>query len=119
MSFTKEDMIAFATHVYNSIADSPGHEPTFEDLQEWVFSQANGSSFHEQMARSDRHNEIHNEIWDLRLHESKHFHTVAIDGSGLKMSFIVMRVETGWIYIDQNDFSKLFVPLILPQSGTV
>lgn len=33
--YTEDDMISFATHVYNKIADLPGHESDIDQLKEW------------------------------------------------------------------------------------
>ena len=38
--FNSKDMLDFATQVYDSIADLPGHEPTIETLGEWFRNKA-------------------------------------------------------------------------------
>lgn len=67
--------------------------------------------------RIEAHSENHRLLWDLRLHETMNFSTSPIDGKGPVIEWQVMRVDTGWIYIEDNQRitrppMTLFVPLI-------
>lgn len=33
--YTEDDLISFATYIYNQISDMPGHEPNIDQLKEW------------------------------------------------------------------------------------
>lgn len=34
-TYTEDDLISFATYIYNQISDMPGHEPNIDQLKEW------------------------------------------------------------------------------------
>lgn len=126
--FYPEEMVAFARHIYESIADLPGHEPTIENLQEWLdskksgFEKAIGKASQE--SRTAEHNTIHEKLWDLRLHESRVFKSKPIDGQGPAIDWHVTRVENGWLYYEENPRitrppMQFFVPLTTHTSPVI